>query len=64
MTKYEVLASFTDLKDNNKKYVKGNVYPSPVNKRVSKARIKELSSTKNKQGKKLIEEMKVVEEQE
>ncbi|GKV67300.1 MULTISPECIES: hypothetical protein [unclassified Sporosarcina] len=62
MKKFTVLRDFTDLKDKNKVYRKGDIYPSPANKKVDEKRIKELSSTKNKLGKKVIEEIK--EEQE
>ena len=58
MKKFTVLHDFKDLQDKNKIYVKGDTYPNPVNKKVDDKRIKELSSTKNKLGKKLIEEIK------
>ena len=48
-----VVNNFTDLKDSNKKYIKGDVYKTegkPFD------RIKELSSKQNKQKKVLIKE--------
>lgn len=54
--KYIVVHDFKDLKDNNKIYIKGDTYPKPADTHVSAARIKELSSTKNKIGKVLIKE--------
>ncbi|GKV64680.1 MULTISPECIES: hypothetical protein [unclassified Sporosarcina] len=56
MPKYEVLHDFKDLEDKGKIYRKGNSFPQPANKKIKKDRIEELSSTKNKLGKKLIEE--------
>lgn len=53
---YVVIRDFKDLKDKGKIYIKGDPYPRPINMEVSEERIKELSSTKNKQGKVLIEE--------
>lgn len=40
--KYPVLKTFLDGQDNGKRYVEGETYPKPVNKKVSKERIKEL----------------------
>ena len=57
MTKYKVIADFKDLQDKNKVYKKDEAFPTPANKKVSAARLKELSSTKNKRGIKLIEEV-------
>lgn len=57
MSKYKVLAKFKDLQDKNKIYNEGDSYPSTKNKKVTKARIEELSTNKNKLGKKLIEEV-------
>ena len=56
---YKVLAYFTDLQDNNHPYDEGDIFPRD-GLTVSEARLKELSSTKNKRGIKLIE---LVEEQ-
>lgn len=53
---YMVLHDFKDLQDKNKIYIKGDTYPKPSGTIVSDARIKELSSTKNKIGKRLIKE--------
>ena len=54
--KYVVIKDFTDLKDRGKIYRKGDVYPNPANKKVSKERIKELTSSDNKLGKAVIKE--------
>lgn len=54
--KYVVVHDFKDLKDNNHIYIKGDPYPRESNQKVSAARIKELSSTKNKMKKVLIKE--------
>lgn len=54
--KYVVIKSFKDLKDNNKIYIEGDTYPKSANKKVSAARIKELSTSSNKIGKPLIKE--------
>lgn len=56
--KYIVIESFKDLHDNNKVYKKGEHYPKPSNKKVSKKRIDELSTDKNKIGAPVIEEIK------
>ena len=55
-SKYIVIEDFTDLKDRSKVYRKGDVYPNPANKKISKERINELTSSKNKQGKPVIKE--------
>lgn len=60
MSKYVVLHDFTDLQDKNKIYRKGDVFPKPANKKVTKKRIEELSGNKNKRKIPLI---KKVEEQ-
>ncbi|MDQ0228411.1 HeH/LEM domain-containing protein [Metabacillus niabensis] len=54
--KYVVVHDFKDLKDNNHIYIKGDPYPRASNQKVTAARIKELSSTKNKMKKVLIKE--------
>ncbi len=54
--KYVVVHDFKDLKDNNHIYIKGDPYPRASNQKVSAARIKELSSMKNKMKKVLIKE--------
>lgn len=51
--KYIVLAMFTDLQDDNHKYEKGDVFPRD-GKKVTKKRVTELSSSKNKRGVPLI----------
>lgn len=56
--KYIVVEDFTDLQDGNKVYRKGDVYPSPSNKNVSKKRLNELSSDNNRKGAPLIKEVK------
>ncbi|WP_409297754.1 hypothetical protein V1498_06845 [Peribacillus sp. SCS-26] len=56
--KYEVIHDFKDLQDKNKVYAVGDTYPNPANKKVSKERIKELSSSNNKIGKPLIKEIR------
>ena len=60
---YKVIHFFTDLKDFNHAYHVGDVYPR-MGVKVSDARIAELASSKNKQGKPLIELEKVVEKKE
>ena len=50
---YKVIHFFNDLQDFNHAYHVGDVYPR-MGVRVSDARIAELSSSKNKQGKPLI----------
>lgn len=57
--KYEALHYFTDLQDKNKEYNEGDTFPRPANKKVSKERIEELLSDKNKQGRPVI---KIIEE--
>ena len=54
--KYIVIEDFTDLKDRSKVYRKGDIYPNPANKKVSKERIKQLASSDNKQGRPVIKE--------
>lgn len=56
--KYKVIEDFTDLQDNNKVYYEGESFPKPANKKVSKKRIEELLSVKNKLGKPVIKEIK------
>lgn len=51
---YKVLAYFTDLQDNNHPYTEGKPFPRD-GFTVSEARLKELSSTNNRRGIKLIE---------
>lgn len=54
---YKVISYFTDLQDFNHPYKVGDIFPRQGLK-VSKERLEELSSNKNKQGKPLIREMK------
>ena len=57
MEKYRVINSFKDLEDNNHIYIKDkDIYPRE-GLEPTKKRIKELTSTKNKIGKVLIEEI-------
>lgn len=53
---YKVLSYFTDLQDKHHPYNEGDIFPRDGLK-VSEARLKELSSTNNKRGIKLIELM-------
>lgn len=57
MMKYLVIKSFTDLQDDNRKYRVGDVYPRS-GLEVSDSRLKELSTTKNRRGVKVIEAIK------
>ncbi len=65
--KYRVVYNFKDLEDNNHVYLKDvkgkDIYPREGLK-PSKVRIKELSTTKNKLGKILIEKIEEVQNQE
>lgn len=54
--KYIVIHDFKDLKDNEKIYIAGDVFPKTGSKKPSAARIKELSSKSNNIGKQLIKE--------
>ncbi|MEK5524143.1 hypothetical protein [Heyndrickxia sp. FSL W8-0423] len=54
--KYVVVHDFKDLQDNNRIYIKDDVYPAEGAPKPTAARIKELSSTKNKQNQVLIKE--------
>lgn len=47
MAKYIVQVPFLDLQDKKKEYARGDVYPSPANKKVSPERLEELLSTKS-----------------
>ncbi len=49
MKKYRVIKSFTDLQDNNYKYGVGDEYPRS-DLTVSKKRLEELSTSKNRRG--------------
>lgn len=57
MAKYEVVEDFRDLQDNNKLYKKGDHYPLPANKKVTKKRLQELSTAENKAGRPFIKEV-------
>ncbi|MEM5598409.1 hypothetical protein AAHB53_22620 [Niallia circulans] len=54
--KYVVVHDFKDLKDNDRIYIKDDPYPAEGAKNPTAARIKELSSTKNKMNRVLIKE--------
>lgn len=56
--KYKVIYPFIDLQDNNKLYELGESFPKPANKKVTKKRIDELLSNKNKFGAPVIEEVR------
>lgn len=53
---YIVLHAFKDLEDKGYVYEKNSRYPRKANKEVTKQRVDELSSNKNKLGKQLIKE--------
>ncbi|WP_026581021.1 hypothetical protein [Bacillus sp. J33] len=55
--RYEVIYPFIDLQDDNKFYEKGEAFPKPVDKKVSKKRLKELLSNNNKFGAPVIKEV-------
>lgn len=55
-SKYRVICKFKDLQDNGFFYNVGDVYPRK-SKRASKKRIAELSSSDNRRGMPLIEEI-------
>lgn len=56
MATYKVIKLFTDLKDGGHRYNVGDPYPKK-GLTVNEARIKELASSKNRQGVPLIEEV-------
>ena len=53
---YIVLHSFKDLEDGGFVYIDGEKYPRKANKEVTRQRVNELLSVKNKIGKQLIKE--------
>lgn len=53
---YKVIKTFTDLQDDNHKYITGDTYPRN-GVEVSKERIEELSTKKNRRGIILIEKI-------
>lgn len=55
--KYIVLQDFADLQDGGKVYHKGGSFPIPANKNIDSDRIKELTSSKNSQGRPVIKEV-------
>lgn len=58
---YKVIEYFTDLQDNSYIYNPGDLFPRE-GLTVSDSRLKELAGKNNKQGKPLIEKIKVEEE--
>lgn len=56
MTKYVAIDIFEDVKDNNTRYEPGTIYPRK-GVEVDEDRIKELSSTSNRLGKRLITQL-------
>lgn len=52
--KYIVASNFKDLEDGGKLYKKGDTFPQPANKKISKKRLDELLSKDNKAGKPVI----------
>ena len=58
---YKVIHYFTDLQDFNHPYKVGDTFPR-LGLKVSNERLEELASSKNKQGKPLIEKMEEVKE--
>lgn len=59
MVKYKVIYPFADLQDNKHVYQPGDDFPRNDKRRVSKARIEELSGSDNKIGRPLIESLNV-----
>ncbi len=55
--RYIVLVDFVDLEDKNKKYKAGDKYPKPANKKITKERLLELSTNKNRRNTPLIEKV-------
>lgn len=58
---YKVIHYFTDLQDFNHPYKVGDIFPR-LGLKVSNERLEELASSKNKQGKPLIEKVEEVKE--
>ena len=58
---YKVISYFTDLQDFNHPYKVGDTFPR-LGLKVSNERLEELASSKNKQGKPLIEKVEEVKE--
>ncbi|MEB8088260.1 hypothetical protein NGH74_13930 [Staphylococcus pseudoxylosus] len=56
--KFKVLHRFIDLEGKERLYEEGDIFPKPANKKLTEKRIKELTTSKNKRGKALIEEIK------
>lgn len=56
--KYVVVHAFKDLQDKNKIYQVGEPYPKPANKKITAARLKQLTTKDNRLGEVLIEEVK------
>lgn len=58
MAKYKVIKDFRDLQDGGRLYEEGESFPKPANKKISKERIKELSTKGNAQKTAFIKEVK------
>ncbi|WP_342025730.1 hypothetical protein AADC60_24525 [Cytobacillus pseudoceanisediminis] len=54
---YEVIYPFIDLQDDKKFYEKGEAFPKPADKKVSKKRLKELLSNNNNFGQPVLKEI-------
>ena len=55
--KYVVIKDFKDLKDSDKIYTEGDIYPRPESKNPTKRRLSELLGDSNKQGRPVIKEV-------
>lgn len=55
--KFEVIQDFIDSQDKRKKYVVGDSYPNPANKKISEERLASLLSADNKLGRPVIREI-------
>ncbi|WP_394512608.1 hypothetical protein [Priestia aryabhattai] len=55
--KYVVIKDFKDLKDSDKIYTEGDIYPRPESKKPTKKRLNELLGNVNKQGRPVIKEV-------
>lgn len=55
--RYIVIVDFIDLQDGNKEYKVGEKFPKPANKKISKKRLDELATSKNRRKQPLIEKV-------
>ena len=55
--KYVAIKDFKDLKDSDKIYTEGDIYPRPESKKPTKKRLNELLGNVNKQGRPVIKEV-------